>query len=171
MITKIHDAFYRAAEKHKAIRSFYWGDNRSQGFGNELSPIVYVETPLYFKREGNYISYTVDFKVLFPDLGHDTGKWMPQEDARKAGTEIIMYIMRHRLLPFDISEWDAYTLEYDTDNGLYGVRFSLTIPVPMLENICTNDNNFDPDKVFERVELYPEIDINRGNKYPDIHLE
>jgi hypothetical protein len=76
------------------------------------------------------------------------------------------------LLAFDIVDYGCYTLEYDTDNGLYGTRFSITVPTEIDLNICATDNNFDQDKHFdnETSKLYPQIPTVTDGKYPTFNI-
>lgn len=193
MIKDIVELFYNLSKEHKLVRGFEYNSiSKGQGTGDELHPLVFLETPIYIGNADTVsgsIPVTINFEVLItPQMLEN---WHIPQPSTEAGQNICHSIALNFVAKIrDISLNDDYsygvisvvsysfmTLKDYYDNDCDGVRCTLVLNMRNDINYCDMDEHFDPNKEFDMSKLLPDIDTDNASgcadfsyKLPEIKL-
>lgn len=163
MVEYIKNIFRETARKHKLIKSFQCSRNHNIGEGNSQYPMLWLELPLYGKSNKGLITNDISFDVmLIPS--EDLTPSQCQELAFSCGLNIIEYIKREfKKKGYEIPDWTYHTLEHYYDDNTFGCRFSLTLVLINMLDLCVVDEQFDENKEWEEKETMNKFDTNPNN--------
>lgn len=179
MIDSIINIFRQQAKEHKLIRAFYYNRNYELGSGKDMYPLFWLEDPVRGYNKDNTFLNSVDFSILFLPSTEESVSHL-QNLAFSTGLNIIERIKKHgNTLGISIlTNWDYMTVRDYYDDNAAGCRFSVTFTQMNMQNLCLIDEQFDPEKEFDKHSPIKEFDITPANncevftnKFPDFDLK
>lgn len=179
MIEDIIQIFLNQAREHKTIKAFYYNRNYEKGSGKDMYPLFWLEDPITGQNLDNVFTNSVNFSILFiPD--DKISIVNSQSLAFSIGLNIIERIKKYTndLAITILPNWNYTTLRHYYDDDASGCRFSVNFNQVNMQNLCLIDEQFDPDKQFDKNKTLPEFSNNPSNtcekfvnKFPDFNLK
>ena len=191
MIKQVYDLVKRLAREHKLINSFkYEMLNKSAGTGEDVTPLVFLEMPIYFGgvriQDGTVpVTFNVDIVLNPQALENFDVEQLTDISCQEIASQIAQqFIARMRNLYKEgestvyVYNYSILTLQRWYDDASYGVRLTVNGSVINEINFCMDDDYFDPDKEFRKEDILLTVDTDNAEgctpmswKLPTINLD
>ena len=148
--------------RHKGVHTFrYQGDDLNNAQNNHKYYQVYVDDISHHQLNITTNIFKAEFQIYILGFVDDEHSILDvQNNAYTIAADIIAYIDTQEAYKGVLSVYDysILTLSHYTDDSSAGVKLSLVLEMPSPVNLCTLEDNFNPEPYEDEPDK--EIDIN-----------